>query len=247
MIPSFFRCNPFPVEAWFDFSLTLTFAVPKDELAARLPTCLAAETFDDRWAFLAVALVKTRHLRPKGLPAFLGQDFSLAGYRHFVAYRSVDGRRLRGLQIIRSETDKRMMSLLGNALTPYHYTHTPLRLRTHEGIVHVSDTISGLHVSASAASDQEPLPVGSPFPSWKDARRFCGPLPFTFSYDQPRHRVLIIEGVREQWKPLPMTITAWHIPFLAQLGFSETRLASAFMVRAIPYHWKKGRFESLAS
>lgn len=241
------RRNPFAVVAWFDFSITLTFAVPKDELASRLPACLAAETFDDRWAFIAVALVQTRDLRPKGLPGFLGQDFLLAGYRHFVAYRSLDGRRLRGLQIIRSETDRRRMTFLGNLLTPYDYTHTPLKIHTRDGLHHATDAATGLRITTSLADEHSPLPSGSPFPTWKDARRFCGPLPFTFSYDSHRHRMLIIEGEREQWKPTPVRVHDFHIPHLARLGFSETRLASAFMVRDIPYQWKKGRFEQLPS
>ena len=241
---SSFRCNPFPVEAWFDFSITLTFAVPKDELAARLPACLEAETFDDRWAFIAVALVQTRKLRPRGLPGFLGRDFLLAGYRHFVAYHSLDGRRLRGLQIIRSETDRRMMALLGNLLTPYHYTRTPLKMEQRDGRFLATDSTRGLRIAVSPAGDEAPLPAGTPFRSWKDARRFCGPMPFTFSYDSERRRVLIIEGVREQWKPAPLHVHECHIPHLASLGFSETRLACAFMVRDIPYHWKKGRYEA---
>ncbi len=240
--------NPFDVEAWFDFSITLTFAVPKDELAARLPACLEADTFDDRWAFIAVALVQTRNLRPKGLPKFLGKDFILAGYRHFVAYRSRDGRRLRGLQIIRSETDSREMAFFGNILTPYHYTRTPLKMKMRDGVFHATDEASGMDISVSVASeDESSLPVGSPFPAWKDARRFCGPMPFTFSYDSERHRVLIIEGIREQWKPSPLFVHHQHIPHLARLGFSETRLACAFMVRDIPYHWKKGRYEQWVS
>jgi Uncharacterized conserved protein (COG2071) len=239
--------NPFAVEAWFDFSITLTFAVPKEELAARLPACLEAETFADRWAFIAVALVQTRNLRPRGLPGFLGQDFLLAGYRHFVAYRSMDGRRLRGLQIIRSETDRRRMVFLGNMLTPYRYIYQPLKMEMHDGIHHVTDTTSGLHIATSPADEQSPLPAGTPFSTWKDARRFCGPMPFTFSYDAPKHSMLIIEGVREQWKPAPVCVHDFRIPHLARLGFSETRLACAFMVRDIPYHWKKGRYERLTS
>lgn len=242
-----FRRNPFAVEARFDFSITLTFAAPADELATRLPACLEAEKFDHRWAFIAVALVQTRRLRPKGLPAFLGQDFLLAGYRYFVAYRSLDGRRLRGLQIIRSETDRRRMTFLGNLLTPYHYTHTPLKIEKRDGIHHVTDATSGLRIIASLADEQSPLPAGSPFPGWKDARRFCGPLPFTFSHDAKRRRVLIIEGIREQWKPSTVCVHECNIPHLARLGFSEIRLASAFMVRDIPYQWEKGRFEQLPS
>lgn len=243
---SMLQRNPFAVEAWFDFSLTLTFAVPKEELAARLPPGLEAETFADRWAFVAVALVQTRHLRPRGLPQFLGRDFLLAGYRHFVAYRSIDGRRLRGLQIIRSETDRRMMALLGNLLTPYHYTHTPLKLEVRDGLLQATDPTTGLHIAASTADEEAVLPAGSPFASWKDARRFCGPLPFTFSHDARRNRMLIIEGVREHWKPAPARIHEFQIPHLAQLGFSEVNLACAFIVRDIPYHWKRGRHEPTA-
>ncbi len=235
--------NPFAVEAWFDFSLTLTFAVPREELAARLPLCLEAETFDNRWAFLAVALVQTRNLRPQGLPPFCGQDFLLAGYRHFVSYRTEDGRRLRGLQIIRSETNRRTLAFFGNLLTPYHYTHRPLKMVIRDGVFEATDESNGLHISASPADAQSPLPANSPFPSWKEARRFCGPLPFTFSPDEERQRMLIIEGVREQWKPSPLSVHACNIPNLAHFGFTETRLACAFMVRDIPYHWKKGRYE----
>lgn len=242
------RRNPFAVEAWFDFSITLTFAVPKDELAARLPACLEAETFGDRWAFIAVALVQTRSLRPKGFPAFLGQDFLLAGYRHFVAYRSREGRRLRGLHIIRSETDRGRMAFMGNLLTPYHYTHTGLRLEQRDGRFFATDTARGFNVIASPATDDtSPLPDGSPFTTWKDARRFCGPMPFTFSYYPKGNRVLIIEGVREQWKPAPVSVHGHEIPHLTRLGFSEARLACAFMVRDIPYCWKRGRFESVAA
>lgn len=241
---SLLRRNPFAVEAWFDFSITLTFAVPKDELAARLPPCLAVDAYDDRWGFIAVAIVQTRGLRPKGLPGILGRDFLLAGYRHFVTYRSLDGRRLRGLQIIRSETDRRSMAFAGNIFTPYHYTHKPLKLELDDGVFHATDTTGGLDIVAAPAEEQTTLPAGSPFPAWKDARRFCGPMPFTFSCATGDRRVLIIEGVREKWQPAPLDVRRHHIPHLTRLNFSETRLACAFMVRDIPYHWKKGRYEN---
>lgn len=239
-----FQCNPFAVEAWFDFSITLTFAVPRDELAARLPSCLEAESHGGRWAFLAIAFVQTRCLRPAGLPSFLGRDFVLAGYRHFVAYRSRDGRRLRGLQIIRSETDSHGMAFWGNLFTPYRYTHAPLKLERCDDGFRITDSSSGLDVVTAPMTDDQPsLPPGSPFATWKEARRFCGPMPFTFSHDARRRHVVIVEGVREHWQPAPLHVQRQHIPHLPRLGFSETRLACAFMVRDIPYHWKKGRRE----
>src|SRR5690242_16942095 len=98
---SFLKDHPFAVESYFDTSLVLTYAVPKEELLRFLPECLSLDTFEDTWAFIAVAMVKTRDLRPKGFPRFLGNDFVLTGYRIFVKYHTSYGKRLRGLYIIR--------------------------------------------------------------------------------------------------------------------------------------------------
>ena len=64
---------------------------------------------------------RARSLRPAGLPAFVGQDFFLAGYRVFARLRLSDGRTLRGLRILRSDADRWSMVAGGNLLTHYNY------------------------------------------------------------------------------------------------------------------------------
>jgi len=87
------------------------------------------------------------------------------------------------------------------------------------------------------------LPAGSPFANWKQARRFAGPLPFTFTYVAAEQSVLIVEGVRQNWTPRPVEVTDWTLPWLNKRGFEEAILASAFVVENIPYYWKKGVIE----
>ena len=55
----------------------LTFAVPKESLEKFIPECVTLDTFQDRWAFVAVAMVQTKNLRPKGFPLIFGNDFFL--------------------------------------------------------------------------------------------------------------------------------------------------------------------------
>lgn len=55
--------------------------------------------------------------------------------------------------------------------------------------------------------------------------------------------MLLVEGVREHWQPQPVAVAEQHVGFLSTLGFSEVRLASAFLVENIPYRWQKGRTE----
>lgn len=233
------RANPFAVDAWFDSSCTLTFAVPVEDIAARLPSCLTPDTFDGRWGFVAVAVVQTRRLRPAGFPAFLGHDFVLAGYRYFVRYRSASGRSLRGLFIVRSETDKQRMQWLGNLMTRYHYVKTGIRVTRSGNRLDVAAPDTGLAISVDTTPGEE-LPHGSPFTRPEDARRFSGPLPFTFTCERHKNRVLIVEGVRADWKPRPVAVLSHHIPFLETLGLGHAVLANAFIVENISYHWKKG-------
>lgn len=238
------RANPFAVDAWFDLSCTLTFAVPMDEIAERLPDCLEPDVFAERWGFVAAAFVQTRRLRPSGVPECFGNDFVLAGYRYFVRFRSASGRNLRGLYILRSETDSGRMAFLGNIFTRYRYVKTDIRLVLSGDNLRVESPQTGLLIEADLAEDAGvELPVDSPFSGWDEARKFSGPLPFTFTCEAAKRRVLIVEGVRSHWKPKPVRVLRYHVPFVEGLGFSEARLANAFVVRDIPYHWKRGAAE----
>lgn len=237
------KTHLFAVEAFFEHSLVLTFAVPKAELAALLPAPLVPDTFTEDWGFLAVALVQTRHLRPKGFPAWLGQDFFLIGYRAFVRYPSLTGKRLRGLYILRSETDQKRMTALGNLFTHYQYHTVDIAQESTAGRLRIASQQADFYVTLAPPAKEVPLPPHSPFATWAEARRFAGPLPFTFSADAQRGRMLIVEGVREHWQPQPVAVESYRAGFLEQLGFSQLLLANAFAVHDIPYSWKKGRTE----
>jgi hypothetical protein len=236
------RANPFAVDAWFDYSCTLTFAVRKEDIAARLPSCLEPDVFEGKWGFIAVAVVRTRQLRPTGFPKFLGHDFVLVGYRYFVRYRSEAGRNLRGLYILRSETDKKRMVLLGNIFTRYHYVKSDVRVTSADDVLRIGSKDTGLVIEVDL-SENSSLPDGSPFSRWEDARKFSGPLPFTFTCEAEKKRVLVVEGVRSDWKPAPVRVLRHAIPFLSEIGHGDAVLANAYVVKNIPYHWKKGSAE----
>ena len=125
---SFLKQHPFAVDAFFKSSIVFTYAVQKEELTTLIPECLTLDTFDDQWGFIAVAMVQTTALRPAGFPTWMGNDFFLIGYRIFVRYTTAEGKRLRGLYILKSETDKQKMQLLGNLFTNYNYTTTDINV-----------------------------------------------------------------------------------------------------------------------
>lgn len=102
---------------------------------------------------------------------------------------------------------------------------------------------SNFTVAVEEADGEINLPPASPFKDWKEARRFAGPLPFTFTYNREDKTVLIIEGVRQNWKPEPVKINHYSIGFLDDLKLNDIVLANAFVIKNIPYHWKSGKVE----
>jgi hypothetical protein len=240
---SFLKNHPFSVEAFFESSMVFTFAVPKEQLQNLIPDCLELDVFENKWAFIAVAMVQAQNLRPKGLPSFMGNDFFLIGYRIFVRYTNKAGKNLRGLYILKSETDKKKMEIIGNIFTHYNYTTTDVINVNHIGSKEIKSVSSRFKVIIDTVEQEISLPKKSPFTDWKEARRFAGPLPFTFTYNSNTKEVLIIEGVRQNWIPKPMKVIDYDFSFLNSLHLTNYLLANAFIVSNIPYYWKKGKIE----
>jgi hypothetical protein len=240
---SFLKNHPFAVEAFFENSLVLTFSVPKEELENLIPGCLELDIFNDKWAFIAIAMVQTKNLRPKGFPQFMGNDFFLIGYRIFVRYKNKAGKNLRGLYILKSETNKKKMEFMGNIFTHYNYTTTDISFINKANAKKIACVKSDFKIVIDKTDHDIVLPVNSPFADWKEARRFAGPLPFTFTYNKKNKEVLIVEGVRQNWQPSPIKIANFNFGFLNSLNLKEPVLANAFEIQNIPYYWKKGKTE----
>ncbi len=239
-----------PIKAHLRASLVLAYALPANVLRPLLPPGLLLDTFGD-WGFLAVALVETRDLRPAFVPAPLGMSFFLSGYRIFTRYQTTAGRTLRGLKILRSDTNRLSMQLFGNLFTHYHYDlsrcsvhHTEQK---YDVEVTTPDGRADLHVEADMSTQTVALPPGSPFADFREARKFAGPLPFTFDYESQTHSMIRVEGVRQRWNPRPVSVKVHRNSFLEQEPFRSAGavLANAFYLEDVPYSWRPGIREKL--
>lgn len=215
-----------------------------------LPPGLELDTFRGL-GFVAIAMVQTESLRPEFMPSWTGQNFFLAGYRIFTRYRTAQGRTLRGLRILRSDTNRRLMVAVGNRLTHYQYRLARVEWREmpRELEIKVSTPRAEADLDITAFHGHSPasLPAGSPFPDHRTARLFAGPLPFTFDYERETHSIVLIEGERDHWSPKPIEIAVRKVTFFNQAPFKGTEplLANAFLVTGIPYRWKRGVRERL--
>jgi hypothetical protein len=235
--------HPFDVSAYFKHSIVLTYSLPKELLIDHIPEPFILDTFQDKFAFVAVAIVETQNLRPSIMPSYFGNNFILIGIRIFVKYININQKKLRGLFILKSQTNKKIMEYLGNCFTKYKYDTIDISLKNENDKFIIVSNKSKINILAEIKNENIKLPIDSPFQSWSEARRFAGPLPFTFSFDEQKSEVLIVEGVRENWIPKPLQINHEKIGILEEFGFENIKLASSFIVSEIPYYWKKGKIE----
>lgn len=242
--------HPLAVEAQFRHALVVTYAFPTEVLRPLLPCGLTLDTHGD-FGFLAIAMVQTESLRPAGLPKWLGQSFFLVGYRIFARFQLDGQRTLRGLRILRSDTDRRLMVVAGNLLTHYQYRlarvecvqdcdELQIRVQTPHGE-------SDLELRADLKGRPDAPSSESPFRTWNEAQRFAGPLPFTFDYEPESHSIVVIEGRREEWNPQPVNVQVVRCAFLQTQMFRGARpaLANAFHVQDVAYRWERGVLSKL--
>jgi uncharacterized protein YqjF (DUF2071 family) len=239
----------------FGHSLVLTYAVRPEALAALLPPGLSLDTYRApdgvEHAFVAIGIVSVRGLRPAPLPAALGGNYLLTGYRIFTRFPTPGGRTMRGLYILRSDTDRRLMVLGGNLLTRYHYRLARMRLVASASrlsvTVHSRDGHADLAVTADLASRPAPLPPGSPFATAAAARRFAGPLPYTFDYESASHSMVVVKAHRTDWQPVPVAVEVSRLTFFTHGVFAGMSpvLANAFHVADLDYGWQRGSLRAL--
>jgi hypothetical protein len=185
----------------------------------------------------------------------MGRVFFLSGYRIFA--RLTGAQSLRGLRILRSDTDRPLMARAGNVLTHYNYhlceaeieeSNAEIDGGAERGIemrwsVTTPRGEADLDVTARIGREPAVLPVGSPFASMAEARRFAGPLPYTFDYEQETRSIIAIRATRQEWNPQSVAVSVRRIAFLDREPFCRATpvLANAFYVRDVPYRWERGR------
>jgi hypothetical protein len=84
----------------------------------------------------------------------MGNDFFLIGYRVFVRYTNTAGKNLRGLYILKSETDKKKMELMGNIFTHYNYSTTDIFQKEESGSKEISSTNSKFKIAISKTEEE---------------------------------------------------------------------------------------------
>jgi hypothetical protein len=104
------------------------------------------------------------------------------------------------------------------------------------------DVRPGVSITADLGRMPAPLPEASPFGGLEEARRFAGPLPYTFHDEAQTGSLLSVRSTRSTWDPQPVAVEVRELDFVSAGMFgAEPVLANAFYVSDVDYRWERGR------
>jgi hypothetical protein len=138
------------------------------------------------------------------------------------------------------------MVALGNVLTHYRYRLAEITANERDGQlairVRTAAREADLHLVADLTSTPAPLPPSSPFVDIDEARRYAGPLPYTFDYERSSDSIVAVKASRRHWNPEPIDVDVQEASFLESPEFFGERpvLANAFYVNDVDYRWERG-------
>ena len=241
------RRHPISIKTHVRHSLVVTWAFAPEVLEQFLVPGLELDTYTnaagERFAFAAVAMVDLDQLRIAGMPRVIGGAQVMTGYGVFTTMKTPAGKTMRGLRILGSQTSSPLPFLGANLTTRYHSTKVSAEAHAAydvlQFVVTSSDGSADLDITAHLTDER--LPDETPFENATDARRFAGPLPYTFSPDPDG--IVVVKSDRTDWTPRPVAVEVATATFFGNGPFADVpqRLANAFHVEDLDYGWRAGQ------
>ncbi len=192
-------------------------------------------------AIAGICLIRLEHLRPAGLPGWLGLSSENAAHRIAVEWTDAAGTARAGVFIPRRDTGSRLNSLAGGRLFPGEHHHASFT---------VSD--DGCHIDLAMAADDgqvsvrvigetgDRLPPTSCFDSLLEASAFFegGCLGYSATRDGSRLDGLVLRTL--EWRVQPLAVTTAHSSYFDDTTHFPTgavHFDHALVMRDLRHEW----------
>jgi hypothetical protein len=193
------------------------------------------------YAIAGICLIRLEHIRPGGLPAFLGFSSENAAHRIAVEWDDPSGELREGVYIPRRDTGSFLSHLTGGRIFPGE--HHLASFRVADDGTRVDFTMASCDKTVSVrvrGSDSDVLPASSCFTSLAESSHFfeCGSVGYSVTCDAHR-----LDGLR--LKTLTWQVGALTVEHVESSFFADTNLFPsgsvefdhALIMRDIPHEW----------
>lgn len=228
----------------------LSYAIPEKDAHGVLPDGLHPLAFRGS-AFLNIVISRILRMRPSGISAILGLTYWHIAYRLHARAELASNETIAGLYFLRSEVDRSLPVIPGNALTDFRFHKASIRTWTDGGLIgfkvtETRDEIGEAEVLIDTTSVGEDE-ILSPFSTRIEREQMLKYPPFGLSVDRSGRWLKVAEVERDEgaWEERRVRVQRADWEYLQRWIPGEAKLMRATQVMPIDYRWRIGRVEHL--
>ena len=197
----------------------------------------------DGYAIAGICLIRLEHIRPEGLPEFLGVSSENAAHRIAVLWDEPSGETREGVFIPRRDTGSHLNHFAGGRIFPGEHhladfdvtddkTNIAMNIRARDG---------GMRIELQGRA-ADCLPKSSCFKSLEESSAFFEGGSVGYSVTSDCHRLDGIKLNTESWKVRPLEIERVESSFFANESLfpdGSVVFDHALIMRDIEHHWNE--------
>ena len=237
-----------------DRRILVNYRVDPAALARLVPPPFRLKTVNGH-GIAGICLIRLRHLRPRGIPAWLGVGSENAAHRIAVEW-DADGETRSGVYVPRRDTNSRLNALAGGRLFEGHHHHATFTIAETATHLEVAVASDDGHVDLAVVADRDdgngaghphatadaarPLP-GSTFATLAEASAFFASGAIGYSATPVPGRYEGLELRCKAWRVEPLVVRSVRSSVFddgARFPAGSTAFDCALLMRGIEHEWR---------
>ena len=225
------------IQGIIDRRMLVNFIADPEVVQKMLPQPFRPKVYNNK-SIVGICLIRLKHIRPKGLPDFIGISSENAAHRIAVEWKE-NGKTLEGVYIPRRDTSSLLNHFAGGRIFPGKHYHAKFDVEEENGSYHIAlKSSDGTSISVDASISEE-FNNNSIFKNLESASQFfkkgsLGYSPNGIDYDG-------LELQTFTWEVKPMKVSNVYSSFFENETIfpkGSVQFDNALLMTNIKHEWK---------
>jgi|SRR5215217_629371 len=220
-----------------DRRMLINFTVDLEVAKTILPAPFTPKNFRGK-AIAGICLIRLKHVRPKGFPAFIGVGSDNGAHRIAVEWME-DGQIKEGVYIPRRDTSSAFNALVGGRVFPGKHYHAKFDVKEDLDNYHITFKSSDATTITVDSKVTDKLSSNSIFKNLSEASAFFQAGPTGYSPNGDKFDGLNLQTYK--WEMKPLEVTAVHSTFFENNAIfpeGSVQFDNALLMTNIEHEWK---------
>lgn len=225
------------IHGYIDRRILVNFTADPAHVRTILPDCFRPKLYEGK-AIVGICLIRLKHVKPKGMPDFLGVNSENGAHRIAVEWED-KGRLREGVYVPRRDTSLRLNSLAGGRIFPGKHYLAKFNVQEGDGRYHVDFTSSDNTSILVDVRESREFSPHSIFGSLQNASDFLEKGSTGFSPNKDKYEGLRLDT--HHWEVHPLEAISIKSSFYENEAIfpkGSVQFDNALLMTQVEHEWK---------